>query len=315
MFKDGKYIGNIYIITCLINNKIYIGQTRNELYDRWSGHKHDALRREYHTAISKAIKKYGADNFKIELLEKIAANTEDELNNKLNEREIYYIEKYHSLTHENGYNITKGGDNIGVAQKVKTYCFTPKGEFVKEFESRADAGKFVGVRGEDVSGAILRHGLCRGYYFTSSPIFDYDKPLSMLNRKVKAYNYCGNLIKQYDNVYDASKDIGGRPENIYNACNGRHTSAYGYILRYEEDAFDVLRLPNKMTKSINQYSIDGQFINTFESIKLAGEQLNIKPPNISAVLSKKNKFSKTAGGYKFYYADDPNQPDKTKIIS
>lgn len=26
MFKNGKYIGNIYIVTCLINNKIYIGQ-------------------------------------------------------------------------------------------------------------------------------------------------------------------------------------------------------------------------------------------------------------------------------------------------
>ena len=314
MFKNGKYVGNIYIVTCLINNKIYIGQTRNELYDRWAGHKHDAQRREYHTAFSKAIKKYGSDNFKMELLEKIEVDTEDELNNKLNEREIYYISKYHSLTHENGYNITKGGDNIGKAQKVTTYCFTPDGEFVKEFESRADAGRFIGVKGEDVAGAIIRKGLCRGYYFTSSPTFDYNHIHPMSERKIKSYDYNGKLIKLYNNSYEASNDIGGSAENIYNCCNGQHTSAYGFIWRFQEDEFNSHKLPNKMTRCINQYSMDNKYINTFNSIKDAAEYLNIKRPNISAVLSNKYASSKSAGGYHWYYANDPNQPDPTKIM-
>ena len=41
MFKNGKYIGNIYIVTCLINNKIYIGQTIHP-ERRWTEHKQKA---------------------------------------------------------------------------------------------------------------------------------------------------------------------------------------------------------------------------------------------------------------------------------
>ena len=48
----------------------------------------------------KAIAKYGKDNFYIELLEETTLD-------KLNEREIYYIEKFDS--YKNGYNSTNGG--------------------------------------------------------------------------------------------------------------------------------------------------------------------------------------------------------------
>ena len=192
------------MITCLVNGKLYIGQTRWELYDRWSGHKHDACKRNHKTVFCKAIKKYGSENFKIELLEKVYANTDDELTHKLNEKEIYYIAKYHSLTHENGYNITKGGDNIGFAQKVKTYCFKINGELVGEFESRAAAGRFIGVRGEDVASAILRGGLCKGYYFASTPEFDYDiKKHPMKCIPVDVYSLDGDLLYSYSSCIEA----------------------------------------------------------------------------------------------------------------
>lgn len=68
----------IYIITNLINGKQYVGMTSKTLEVRFSGHKADA-RRNKPWILHKAIRKYGEDNFKIELLEETNASNLDEL--------------------------------------------------------------------------------------------------------------------------------------------------------------------------------------------------------------------------------------------
>ena len=92
-------IGVIYKITNLVNQKIYIGQTKQYYLDRWNQHKREA-RQLSTNKISKAIRRYGENNFKVEIIEKCFY--ED-----LDEREIYWIKYYNSV--ENGYNISYGG--------------------------------------------------------------------------------------------------------------------------------------------------------------------------------------------------------------
>ena len=82
----------IYKTTNLVNGKFYIGKQATAT--KWylgSG-----------TALKAAIKKYGRENFKKEVLEEVS--TLDELA----EREKYWIEKYNAL--EEGYNIAEGGN-------------------------------------------------------------------------------------------------------------------------------------------------------------------------------------------------------------
>lgn len=80
---------------------MYIGQTTLSVEERYNQHmKPSAHKKNY--KIYKAILKYGVENFYFEVLE--SGIPEDELN----EKEIYYIEKYDSF--KNGYNSTKGGD-------------------------------------------------------------------------------------------------------------------------------------------------------------------------------------------------------------
>lgn len=90
----------LYLITNLINNKKYIGIT-NDYKTRWMNHK---CNNNPTMAIAKAIKKYGVENFKFEvLLSNIAIEDIDDL-----ERE--YIEKYQShVSTGKGYNVSKGG--------------------------------------------------------------------------------------------------------------------------------------------------------------------------------------------------------------
>lgn len=93
----GTAYGYIYKTTNLINGKIYIGQHRvaneNDNDDYLGSGK----------LIRRAVKLYGKDNFKKEII--AYCNSLDELN----QLEEEYIKMYNSTNHTIGYNISKGG--------------------------------------------------------------------------------------------------------------------------------------------------------------------------------------------------------------
>lgn len=95
----------IYKITNLINGKSYIGQStkiKTRLREHFTGAFLFSYE-EYNTPLHQAIRKYGKNNFSYEILEEC-------LKEKLNEREIYWIEYYHTYINTGlGYNLTKGG--------------------------------------------------------------------------------------------------------------------------------------------------------------------------------------------------------------
>ena len=93
--------GTIYKITNTKTGKVYIGKTTRSLNDRLQGHINSADRGD-NFKLSRAIRKYGKENFIIEPID--FAETRDELN----EKEVYYINEYKSL--ETGYNMTIGGE-------------------------------------------------------------------------------------------------------------------------------------------------------------------------------------------------------------
>lgn len=86
----------IYLITNLINGKVYIGQSiKNDKNYLGSG-----------LLVLKAIKKYGKENFKKTILKKCNSIKE------LNSLEAYFIGSHDSLS-PNGYNISFGGIGKG----------------------------------------------------------------------------------------------------------------------------------------------------------------------------------------------------------
>lgn len=97
----------IYKITCLINNKIYIGQTINSIDHRFKRHIQDAESGRLDTHLARAIRKYKPENFVVELVD--TASSQEELTQK----EYYWIHYYNSI--EDGYNETdsfyKSGGN------------------------------------------------------------------------------------------------------------------------------------------------------------------------------------------------------------
>lgn len=94
-------MGYIYKIQNLINGNVYIGQTVKSVEKRFQQHRNN-YNKPYFSQLTlyKAFKKYGLDSFSFEALEEVD-------NNKLDEREKYWIDYYDS--YRNGYNMTLGG--------------------------------------------------------------------------------------------------------------------------------------------------------------------------------------------------------------
>ena len=75
--------GSIYKITCLINDKIYIGQTvQNPPIKRWLDHYDEMNRTNNQLLLYRALRRWGIENFTFQILEE---NIEL---SKLNEKEI-----------------------------------------------------------------------------------------------------------------------------------------------------------------------------------------------------------------------------------
>ena len=95
----------IYKITNIQNNKVYIGQTIRSVQDRFNRHISDALHDIINTHFARAIKKYGKENFLIEIIDTAQSQ------NELNEKEKYWIQYYNSV--KEGYNETDALSKCG----------------------------------------------------------------------------------------------------------------------------------------------------------------------------------------------------------
>ena len=94
---DTEPYGFIYCTTNLVNGRKYIGQ-----------HKYCGKIDKYYlgsgVALANAIKKYGRENFKREIICECFSLEE------LNEKEVYYINLYDAINNPDYYNIAQGGN-------------------------------------------------------------------------------------------------------------------------------------------------------------------------------------------------------------
>jgi group I intron endonuclease len=105
---ENNYDGEIYCITSPSGKK-YIGQCVKKLssgkkwgyMNRWKDHIRDSIGKNYCRLLNNAIKKYGIESFKVEIIKECYIS-------ELNYYEEYYISLFNSMT-PNGYNLTSGG--------------------------------------------------------------------------------------------------------------------------------------------------------------------------------------------------------------
>ena len=141
-----KYLCGIYCIENINNNKKYIGLSRN-ISRRWNEHRSE-LRRNEHANIylQRAWNIDGEESFRFYVVELCDPFV-------ICDRERYYITKYHTLSHENGYNLTKGGENAPTSNKAVIHL--PSGRVYESVKEAARTNNIANITMID---------WCRKYY-------------------------------------------------------------------------------------------------------------------------------------------------------
>jgi group I intron endonuclease len=96
----------VYKIINMINKKIYIGKSNN-VKKRWREHISYSNNKSHNYPISNAIRKYGKNNFSIEIVGEFLCEQ------KAYDIEIECIYYYNSMDKNIGYNICPGGQGAG----------------------------------------------------------------------------------------------------------------------------------------------------------------------------------------------------------
>jgi len=104
---NGLCCSGIYVIINLINKKMYVGASK-DVGKRWNGHKEAMYKKSHnHYPLYVDMKKYGARNFIIALLEIVPDYTQ------LKSKEEYWIKKLETIKEDIGYNIEISREGSG----------------------------------------------------------------------------------------------------------------------------------------------------------------------------------------------------------
>lgn len=237
--KEKTYTGYIYKITCMINSKIYIGQTRQSFEKRMIQHLSNANTNKTNSPLHLAIKKYNWENFKKEIIKEINCDTKTELISELNEWEIYYIKKYDSLIKHNGYNISKGGNFANYNEK-KIYAYDLMSrKLLNVYDNSFIASEHCklsrrAIQKNCIGETLVPHGSNIIFKYEGD-IPDFNKILESINRnRIYKFKLNGECIGEFINAVEAAKSLPNNitnNENAHGVISSAITStglAYGY---------------------------------------------------------------------------------------
>ena len=260
-------MGLIYKLTSP-SGKSYIGQTSVNFSVRFSQHKR-AARDGSTCPIHNALRKYGAENFFIEILE------EDIPENLLNEREQYYIQKYD--TYNNGYNATIGGEGN---KKIPDQIIL---ELWDQGLCCSDIATILEVQNHTISDRMRQlrpqdeRERRRYSIIGKKEGFSDEEKEKILSLWKKGYN-CTAI----------GKELNHERHSI-----ARTLYTFGITAEEIQERMRQTANTNKCI-SIYQYDKEGNFIQRWESMSAAGRALGIGIGEISSVCSGKKR---SAGGF------------------
>ncbi len=117
---------------------------------------------------------------------------------------------------------------------------------------------------------------------------------------VEQYNLKGQLVAIHKSLRDASNSIGIDRAAISRCCLGKQKSCGSYIWKYKTEE-DTHTVSLTRTKCVEQYTLDGKFVECFQTIKEASDKIGRDYSTIAKCCRGKRK---TCGGYNWKYRDE-----------
>ncbi len=207
----------IYKITNLVNNKVYIGSSKN-IENRFYNHKIKLKKNKHiNKHLQSAFNKYSIINFKFEILRECSIGI-------LRRAEQFYINKYQSINNKYGYNKAVVKTNCWedheklTKEKDRLYfgCYDKQGKLVKVFRNIHEVYKFLNCRHTRIYHSCKYESTisCKGYYWIRINI-NIEKVKSRIclpsrkgrHRKINQCDLNNNIIKTWNSAVEAANSL------------------------------------------------------------------------------------------------------------
>lgn len=207
-----QYFHIIYKLT-FPNGKTYIGQTIQEFnrrmwdYDRDSN---DKSRKEYNRLVNKAIRKYGWENIKKEIVCTVSEEFVDET-------ERYFIKLYKSNNKLFGYNLMSGG--------TKNKHHSEETKKLLSIKFSGENHPFYGQHHTQKSKLLISKNnkkWCKNKKGIEHPA----------SKSIKMFTKSGIYVKSFNSITEASIELQVYPQHISRVLTNKRNSIKKYIFTY-----------------------------------------------------------------------------------
>lgn len=238
----------IYIIRCLCNNKVYVGQARRPFIGRWL--EHQWLLENNHKRCNKhllnAFNKYGIENFEMDVLEIMPddiqevckhrkTNTKEQ--NKvwidwLNEKEIYWIAYYKKLLGESMlFNKNDGGTGTNPCQETRQ-SISEKHKIIQNLPEVKEANiQRNKERYKDPNEHIKTSNGLKRYFAVKENHDKYLESRKKINYEVTGQKVSKSLQRFWE-VDEHHEEHSKRQKEIHNRPEVKHNHSLGMKKRY-----------------------------------------------------------------------------------
>ncbi len=263
-------------IYCISNSKyFYIGQSV-DIYRRWNKHRWELKNNKHKNQIMQNVYNLYVESDPFEYT--IIKETVLEELNKLEKN--FIIEYYYKFPNKRCMNI---------ADPEK--CYTSNSEVRKKIS--------ISITGRSLSEETK----------TKMSESRKGQKHEWSRKKIVQLDLDGNLIKLWDSVKDAEKELKIRIHKKNKLCGGFQWQSHDEWL---EKPKGKIKHNHNITDTVKQFDLQGKLLNEWLSPKKAAEGTNTSPSALNACLNGKGK---TAGGFLWSYSYEINtdiSPNRTE---
>ena len=191
------------------------------------------------------------------------------------------------------------GDSLDLDLLIRSDCdsvyqMDESKNIIKEFYSIKAAAKEVRVDRSSITHAIKHHSKCKNYYWCK--VEDYEDYIitPVVKKEFVATNKNDSILKIYNSVAEAAKDLNVNRSGIYACLSGKCKSSGGYGFKYVDQSIYENMEPRTRCAKIAVRCIETGVV--YESIRQAVKLTGAK--KVSEACSGKRK---TSGGYHWEY--------------
>jgi group I intron endonuclease len=256
-------------------------------------------------ALSRAIQKYGWDNFKVETRE-VPVET-------LNEEEQREIKGLNTMA-PNGYNLTSGGERFKASDETKKKLSAAAKKRWEDPEYSEKISAAQKKRYEDTAERARTGAAAKKMWQDQEYI---EKINEAKSKKIVVTSLLTNEATTYASGQEAIKESGISNATITRCCKARQVATGEYSVRYENESDELKKKHEDMLKVLTQTPCDVQtpqsgrhlksFNSAVEAVRWLRDEKQIKPNFFTA-------YKALTGKSKGYYGRRGEVRSEVRIV-